>query len=289
MPEQETHPILQRLREHQSVLTNKGKILSDFVLAHPKKVIFMTIKELAKANNVSEATVVRFVRQLGYNGYNQFIQDLREVVDTDITLMDRVDISKLHEPQSNRLHQVVLEGMDNLQNLYNSIDMDKLEKIIHELQSRSNIYVAGSRLAYALAYFMGWSLAKIRPNIQILKGSDSTNLDWLTTAPQNSLVLAFSTTRYPNEMIKLGKTSKRQGHCLVVIADSSLCPLLSFADISLVVPLKNIPLFGDLTIMNSLIRYIILELAGRYGHDLEEHQKKLEQNYLENDIFFNIH
>ena len=38
------------------------------MLNNPRKVIFMTTKELSRVARVSEATVIRFVYQLGYKG-----------------------------------------------------------------------------------------------------------------------------------------------------------------------------------------------------------------------------
>ena len=69
--------------------------------------------------------------------------------------------------------------------------------------------MAGSRLSYTFAYYLGWSLTKVRRGVQILKGSDSTTIDWLTNAPDDSLVVVITTSRYPNELIRVGKVARR--------------------------------------------------------------------------------
>ncbi len=281
-------PLLRQLRDMHPNLTGKGKILNSYVLEHPQKVVFMTIKELAQATGVSEATVVRFVRTLGFEGYNNFLHELRDVVDTDSPMLERMHLSAPETDMGSRLHTVVSEGMQNLQHFYKQVDLDVLEKIVDNIEKSQDIFVIGSRLSYMPAYFLGWILTKIRRGVHILKGSDSTSFDWLANAQGQSLVIIFATTRYPNELIRLGRTVKRLNQTLIVIADSSLCPLLSFADLSLVAPSKNIPLFGDLTIFTALIRFITLELANRSGADFTEYQDRLEQIYLENDTFFNL-
>ncbi|MFP4048413.1 MAG: MurR/RpiR family transcriptional regulator [Desulfovermiculus sp.] len=281
-------PLLRQLRDMHPNLTGKGKILNSYVQEHPQKVVFMTIKELAQATGVSEATVVRFVRTLGFEGYNNFLHELRDVVDTDSPMLERMHLSAPETDMGSRLHTVVSEGMQNLQHFYKQVDLDVLEKIVDNIEKSQDIFVIGSRLSYMPAYFLGWILTKIRRGVHILKGSDSTSFDWLANAQGQSLVIIFATTRYPNELIRLGRTVKRLNQTLIVIADSSLCPLLSFADLSLVAPSKNIPLFGDLTIFTALIRFITLELANRSGADFTEYQDRLEQIYLENDTFFNL-
>ena len=53
------------IKRYYPELTAKGKLLAEFVLSSPEKAVFMTTRKLAAAVGVSEATVVRFVRQLG--------------------------------------------------------------------------------------------------------------------------------------------------------------------------------------------------------------------------------
>lgn len=285
----EKHPFFSRLKTTHTGLTDKGKRLNDFVLEHPTRVVFMTIKELAAATGVSEATVFRFVKKLGYDGYNDFLFELRDVVDTDTPAIDRLDLAAPETSAGDLLHHLVTEGIRNLQHFYKTADMAALDRIISRIEQSGNIYVIGSRLSYIPAYFLGWSLTKIRRGVHILRGSDSTSLDWLANAEDDSVVVILSTTRYPNELIRLGKAVKRLDLPLIVIADSSRCPLLPFADLSLTVASTSIPMIGDFTIYNTLIRYIGLEMARRSKTDFTDHQNRLEQIYLQNDIFFNLH
>ena len=74
-----------------------------------------------------------------------------------------------------------------------------------------------------------------------------------------------------------------------MITDSSLCPVIPFAHLSLVVPSRSIPLIGYPSTISCIINYLVLELVNRQHPQLKEHQEKLEQMYLENDILFNVH
>ena len=289
MMEKQSHPMMKAIVEQQHKLTPKARILGDYILENPRKAIFMTTKELAQTCRVSEATVVRFVSRLGYQGYGAFQQALRDVVDTELTMLDRTDLSSMQAPAPDRLGRVVFEEMENLKLFLETVDTDALRKIVDFLETPNPVYVVGSRLSFTFAYYLGWSLTKIRPNVHILKGSDSTTIDWLTNALPESLVIIIATTRYPNELIRLGKMVRRLGQTLIVIADSSLCPLTQFGHQSLIAPSKNIPFIGNPTTISCIINYLVLELASRNGVRLKDHQEKLEQIYRENDILFNLH
>ncbi len=280
--------LLQRISSSRMDLTPKARLIGDYILNNPRKVIFMTTRELSRAARVSEATVIRFVNQLGYKGYGDFLQELRDIIDTELTLIDRVGLTDMKAPESERFRRVVYSEIDNLKQLHESLDIDKVNRAVELLRDSSAIYVVGSRLSYTFAYYLGWSLTKIRTKIHILRGSDSTCIDFLTIAPVESLVVIFATTRYPNELIRLGKLSKRLGQTLLVITDGALCPLIPFADLSIIAPSRHIPLIGSPTTLSCLINLLVVELAARCGADLKLHQEKLEKVYLENDVLFNL-
>lgn len=289
MKDPQSHPVIKSILKQLDTLTPKGRILGRYIIQNPRKAVFMTTKELSEACGVSEATVVRFVGQLGYSGYGEFLQALRDFVDSGLTLPDRVDLPGMKGPGTDLLHRVVFEEMNNLRQFYETIDMKMLGRIVDQLHNSPAVYVIGSRVSYTFAYYLGWSLTKVRKGVNILKGSDSTAIDWLTNAPDNSLAVVITTSRYPNELIRMGKVARRLGHNLLVITDNSLCPVIPFAHLSLVVPSRSIPLIGYPTTISCIINYLVLELVNRHHPQLKEHQEKLEQIYMENDILFNLH
>jgi len=282
------NPVIQHIVDQMPNLTPKGRILGNYVVQHPRKVVFMTTKELAEACMVSEATVVRFVSQLGYGTYGVFLQALRDLVNTGMTLQDRVDLPGLKGAAGDLLGRVMSEEMENMRQLYQTVDRQTLDIFVDQLERAPAVYVAGSRLSYTFAYYFGWSLAKVRKGVNILKGSDSTAFDRLNNAIPDALVVIMATSRYPNELIRLAKVTRRLGHSLFVIADSPLCPLFPFAHKQLVVPAQSIPYIGYIAAMSSVISYLVLELAARQRQKVGTHQEKLEQIYLENDILFNL-
>jgi DNA-binding MurR/RpiR family transcriptional regulator len=282
------HSLLERIARFNKELTPKSRIIGAYVRENPRKVVFMTVAELAKACAVSEATVVRFVSQLGCDGYSDFQLSLRDFVDTELTLLDRVDLTDMVEPGAERFRRVVSEEIDNLRQLFEHADIEQMGRVVSLLYSSPQIYVIGSRLSYALSHYLGWSLTKVRGGIQIFKGSDKTTIDWLTISPADVLVIVITVSRYPNELIRLAKLAKRLDHPLLLLTDSSTCPIIHEADESLIAPSSHIPLIGTPTSLSCLITYLVKELASRYGAELKKHQEKLEQAYWENDVLFNL-
>ena len=276
------------INTHYPELTSKGKMLAEFVLSNPDKAVFMTTRKLAAAVGASEATVVRFVRQLDYASYALFIKALRELIDTELTLIER---SRLANPvmrsDDMELERITNQDIENIRAMSKNIDLSEVKKIRKILKESEAVHIIGSRLSYAPAYYMGWTLAKIRKNVNIFKGSDKTTIDQLIFVSQKSAAVVIATSRYPNELIRMGKLVKRQKLKLILLTDSSSCPLIQFSDHVLIAPLKTIPFLGSPTSLISLINYLVHTLTSDMGKTLKNHQEKLEQAYLENDILFN--
>lgn len=281
------HPILHRIKALEGKLTPKGKLLGNYIVENPRKAVLVTIRELAGTCGVSEATVVRFVAQLGYKGYRQMQQSLRDYVDTELTLLDRRDLMTKRSQGMEGFRKTVAEEIDNLTHLYESMEVEDLEKAVRLLCKKSHVYVIGSRLSYATAYYMGWSLTKVRKNIRILKGSDSMTLDWLTNAPDDTLTVVVATSRYPNELVRVGRWVRRKQIELMVITDGAACPVIPFSQHALVAPYQHIPIMGSPTSLSCLINYLVHEVANHMDTALKEHQEEIEQTYFENDILFN--
>ena len=59
------------LRTKRDSLTKSGTIVADYLVQHAEDAQYLSISSLAKACGVAEATIFRFCRSLGFDGYNE--------------------------------------------------------------------------------------------------------------------------------------------------------------------------------------------------------------------------
>ena len=65
-----TEELRAQLREVK--LTKKEKLIAEFVLDNFAEACFITSTEIAKRLNISDSSVIRFTRTLGYAGFMDF-------------------------------------------------------------------------------------------------------------------------------------------------------------------------------------------------------------------------
>lgn len=64
--------VFERISGDYYQLTSSERKVADYVVSHPQKTQFMSISELSEEAGVAEATISRFCRRLGYQGYSAF-------------------------------------------------------------------------------------------------------------------------------------------------------------------------------------------------------------------------
>ena len=73
----EPHNPINKIREHRDSLRKSERKVADYILDHSAALINMRIVDVASSAEVSEPTVLRFCRALGYDGFQSFKLQLR--------------------------------------------------------------------------------------------------------------------------------------------------------------------------------------------------------------------
>lgn len=59
------------LQQHQGDLTKSGRTVAEYLVQHAAEAQYLSISSLARECQVAEATVFRFCRALGFEGYHE--------------------------------------------------------------------------------------------------------------------------------------------------------------------------------------------------------------------------
>ena len=121
-------------------LFDAEKKIAKFILNNPKKVVDMTVSELAEISDVSIASVSRFCRKVGLKGFAQLkISLAQELVDTHKSGEVSNDISVDNIPQS--LQNILANKITELKQTVNLINIDEFRDILEGIRDSSRVQV----------------------------------------------------------------------------------------------------------------------------------------------------
>ena len=67
----QTKTVIETINENYDQIFSAEKKVADFILSFPELAVNANVSELANYSNVSDATVIRFCKHIGYQGYYQ--------------------------------------------------------------------------------------------------------------------------------------------------------------------------------------------------------------------------
>ena len=114
--------LLQRLAKGAERYSANQRVLAKYVQNHYQTVAFSTVSQLAELSGVSEATVVRFAKALGFKGYPDFQKEVRRLVRADLKGTERFQLSPA---DAGPLDLVLHKEMENLAALREAFDAQR--------------------------------------------------------------------------------------------------------------------------------------------------------------------
>lgn len=133
---------MRTIQSNYSRLSEKEKLIADYVLEHPKKIIHATISEIANELRIADATVFRFCKRIGFGGF----QEMKISLAADITKPAPPIYDEINEDDD--AHTVTAKIFkSNIQTLENTISLVKardMEAAVDLLCEADNIYFFGT-------------------------------------------------------------------------------------------------------------------------------------------------
>lgn len=210
-------------RAKQTKITKSQRKLIDFLEnADYKQIMYFTITEFAKATGTGEATILRFCRLLGFDGYQVFkLQIARELSRQDLAISKseedfRSDIAKAYETAvSICIRSVSIELLDKVADLILKSDRISCFGV-------GNSYVAALELHNRL----------MAMGIHTLCESDAHNQNVMSsTSSESDLVIVFSVSGSTKDVVEATRFAKHYGAKTVLITAHDVSPLTKLADL----------------------------------------------------------
>jgi RpiR family carbohydrate utilization transcriptional regulator len=218
--------LLRQIKNTLPELRKSERLVADFVLKDPKSVVTMKTAEASSAIGISEPTLIRFCKALGFSGYQEFKINLSQQLAAD----DYFVMYEIEEDDS--IHELCEKVFDTtiseILNVRSQIDQDILESAIEALANaqRVEVYAFGGSAPVAMDAQHKFFRLKISssfisdPHIQLMSANSLS---------KNDVVLAISQSGTTSALIDSVKIVRKSGVKVVGIMPENT-PLANICD-----------------------------------------------------------
>ena len=227
----ENENLLLRLRQGVDGYSRTQQKLGEFVLSDPAKVVYLTMTELARESDTSEASVTRLCRTLGCKGYNEFKMALA------LDLQQGLPV----EHSGDEIDNVVNESVQALQDTAKLLDRTLLESAALALHQAQSVQIYGVAASAILGEYLHYKLLRLGKPAQLFSDMHRAAMN-ATTLSKNTLVVAISSSGSTRDLLHVVKLARKQGVRVLALSNTPRSPLASLSDIQLVAAKPEGPL-----------------------------------------------
>lgn len=215
--------VIDNIQKHYHAFSPTERKVADCVLRHPNQVIEYTVKELAMASKVSEATVVRMCKHAGYTGYWPF----RTMLARDMGMIGREE--KRDSDPANIVDGIFRKYADIMMNLSSKMDLEAMSTCARLIDNCHEVHVIAAGDTGTLAKHMGFCLGRIGIK-STYSGLADYYLNTINLADEDDLVVAISKSGITKTVIQGVELAKKKGMKVIAITEYGNSKLGELAD-----------------------------------------------------------
>jgi DNA-binding MurR/RpiR family transcriptional regulator len=208
------------LRARLPQLSPSEKNLAAHMLANIHMLPFETGASIAEAVGVSEMTVTRFLRSLGFENLRGLKNRLRDkVVEKDSDIDDYMARFQVRDNRQQELQESLKLELDSIVKAYGLTQNPLWDESAQMLVKTRTIYVVGFQASKGLAMDFASRLLWVRPNVIFIDNTSGTFGEIIAADPKQSAVVLVDTAAYATRGVKLAEKLKSLGMPLVIVTD----------------------------------------------------------------------
>ncbi|EOH97495.1 MurR/RpiR family transcriptional regulator [Enterococcus pallens] len=223
--------ILFLIRDKLPTLSKSERNLAEYILAKPEKVIRYTASQLAKEAASSPATIIRFTRSIGLNGFTELklqlssdIGQQKVEVYTDIDKEDNPDTIKTKLKA--RIDYVLNKNVACLTN-------ETVEKCVELVENAQTIYIYGVGASSLVAQDMYQKFSRLG-KVTIFEQDYHHMAGMMASVGEGSLFIGVSNSGETRETIRLAQLARERQMKVIGLTSFGGSKLADIATISLV-------------------------------------------------------
>lgn len=222
--------LLLKMKALHSSLSRAEQQVVDYIVAHPEKVIYLSVAGLAEQSGVSEASVVRACRSIGLDGY----QDLKVTLAQDLVTPLQSIHEEIEEGDSvSTIIDKVFQGtMHTLNFTHDTLKASAIETAADALMRARTISVMGLGNSYSTAIDLQHKLLRLGKCATAYPDSHLQAIAAVHLG-KDDVVFSISHSGSSRDIVDNTRIAKENGAFTISLTNIGSSPLSKLTDVQL--------------------------------------------------------
>jgi DNA-binding MurR/RpiR family transcriptional regulator len=186
-------PFLTRVRDCLPTCHPMERRLAESVIDFPGELASYTASELARHAGVSNATVTRLIKRMGYRNYEEARLHVREERRAGSPLYLASRSAGTSDPLQAQLEQ----SLGNLRRTLAPLADAELNRIARAVLAARKVWVVGFRSSHSFATYLRWQAFQVKEDIFVIPAAGDTLGQYVASMTRRDVVIVFGLRRRP--------------------------------------------------------------------------------------------
>ncbi|MDW0113530.1 MULTISPECIES: MurR/RpiR family transcriptional regulator [Sporosarcina] len=267
--------------EHPDVEWSRSqKNIATFILQHLQECSFLTAQQIANRTKVSETTVHRFAKQLGFDSFLLMKQELQFLNQHNRKVITK--LMKMTEvPVESWLFKHFMTEVDNVMTTGQQMKEPDVQQAASDLLGASHIYVAGWRMGQAVTSYMSYLLRYTLGRTTFIPIGDIP--EYVDVFQAEDVLFVSFYPRYCPHTLYVIREAKQKGMTVIVLTDQLASPAAPYADIQFTSRQESTYFLdsytGALSICHAIMHAIAQQDSSRLVKKIESMEHQFQRYY----------
>lgn len=258
-------------------LTKAQKKIAEYFIANQLLLSQKSLRQVADDIGVSDASVLRFVREIGYAGYNALKSDLHLIISERMSstvgrasLSSRIDSSSAL-PVNQSFSEAFLQMMQsNIEKSFKQNNMAIYDQVVEQLKLADHKYIVGFRGCSGTAHYFARTLRYVINGVVEISASNEDAFGVLQSMNDRDILIIFSFARYYKMDIEVCKMAQERKTKIFMITDNLISPVAIYADQLIAVETNSMSFYNSAIALNFICEYITTLLCRQKDQEIRD-------------------
>lgn len=254
------------LRAKRDSLTKSGAIVADYLMQHAEDAQYLSISSLANECGVAEATIFRFCRSLGFQGYNEMKIALAKATATATPTSAKLEPGADTQLLITHAYNTAVEALNGTRNM---LDAEAIDRAATLLQRARQVYFFGQGGSQVLAGDIWARFSMLSTKFRTAGDSHMQAITASLMGPED-VILFISYSGCTRDMMDTLHLAKENGAKVILVTHYADAPGAVLADVVLLCGAKENPLDSGSVPAKLAMLFVANVLVLRYTLDNQE-------------------
>lgn len=284
-----TNAIQQMIADHFDSLSPELQRAARWVSRHGSSLALYSMRDSARAAEVSPATMTRLARRLGFDGFEGLRAPFRR------ELADSAPGGSFSRTMRRRRgSNAVAEAVDSLNTLQQAnvasvISLNPagaIEEAARCLLDANQVYFLGLRVCHGVATYLSYAYGLLVDNGTLVTGIGGTLSDQVARIGGRSVLVAVSQSPYARQTVEAVQQASKGGATVIAMTDSRLSPMARHAAQVLLYDTASTAHFHSAAGAQALAEALIAAIAARGGATATAHLRRMQAHLQETGAYW---